>query len=296
METAARPSFAEWHSAEREDGQLSRRGAGRSRGTRVNITGERLESLTQTLAAQVIPRLMLVHKSVSEQAIADAAQSPNQAEVAELTCLVMRENAAEVSAYVARIKNRGVPLESIYLDLLAPVARRLGELWDADRCDFTSVTIGTGHLQQVMRELGRSHPIEIDYASQGKRAVFAPTPGDQHTLGLVMITELFSNAGWDICPGPAPYNGALAALVKSQWVDLIGLSVSSEAQLDLLAERVSSSKRASLNRAVIVMVGGPLFVSCPELAQKVGADVTAVDGRQALASAEHMMLQLRAGI
>ena len=295
METATQPSFAEWHPGEREDGQVSRRGAERSQGVRCEFAEERLASLTQTIEAEIIPRLMLVHQAVAEQPFADAVAGPNQAEVIELTRMVMIESVTTVSAYVATIRARGVPLESIYLDLLAPAARRLGDLWNADQCDFTTVTIGTCHLQQVIRELTRNCPFEINYCCKEKRAVFASARGDQHTLGLVMIAELFSSAGWDVCASSSSRSGALVALVKNEWFDLIGLSVGSEAQLDSLAEDVFSSRRASANRAVIIMVGGPLFVAHPELAERVGADATAVDGRQAIEKAEKLMLQIRAG-
>ena len=44
----------------------------------------------------------------------------------------------------------GIPLEALLLDLFAPVARRLGTMWEADQIDFVDVTIGTSRLQQIL--------------------------------------------------------------------------------------------------------------------------------------------------
>jgi hypothetical protein len=42
-----------------------------------------------------------------------------------------------------------------------------------------------------------------------------------------------------------------------------------------------------------VLVGGPIFIAHPELVALVGADATAVDGRQAAIQAETMLSLLQ---
>jgi hypothetical protein len=45
---------------------------------------------------------------------------------------------------------------------------------------------------------------------------------------------------------------------------------------------IQSIRRASRNRGVGVLVGGRLFIEHPDYVARVGADATAVDGRQAI--------------
>jgi len=293
MDAASQAGFGAWPPGELAVRRSSPERTGHWREVRCDLAEVRLASLTQAIETEIIPRLVLAHKSGPEVPVAHpiAVTRPSHAEVIELTGIVMTQGAADACAYVEVVQARGVALESIYLDLLAPVANYLGELWTADLCDFTAVTIGTGHLQQVLRKLTESCPIDVTYNCQNKRAVFAPALGEQHTLGLAIVAELFVNAGWNACLCLPTSPNSLAALVRNEWFDLIGLSVGSEGQLDWLAEQVRSSRRASRNSAVVILVGGPVFVAHPELAARVGADATAVDGKQALAKAERLVSQ-----
>ena len=75
-----------------------------------------------------------------------------------------------------------MPLELLFLRLLAPAARRLGELWEGDLCTFTDVTIGLSHLQQVLREL--SPVFEEELETRLSDAVRRLAPG-----GIVTFTR-----------------------------------------------------------------------------------------------------------
>jgi methanogenic corrinoid protein MtbC1 len=254
---------------------------------------QRLAQLAQTIETEIIPRLMLARRAApaAPAARADSATLGTD-EVAELARLVLAHDAVVAAAYVEAMRTQGATLESLYLELLAPAARRLGELWEADLCDFSEVTLGLGRLQQVLRELGPAFRGEAARPENGRRALLAPTPGEQHTFGLVMVAEFFLRAGWDVCAGPAAASRDLPGLVRSDWFDVVGLSLGSEVRLDALATCIRSIRRASRNQAIGVMVGGPVFVQRPECVALVGADATALDGQQALLQAENLLALL----
>ena len=44
-------------------------------------------------------------------------------------------------------------MDQLFLDLLAPTARLLGEWWASDRCDFATVTLGTMQLRRMQHDL-----------------------------------------------------------------------------------------------------------------------------------------------
>jgi methanogenic corrinoid protein MtbC1 len=211
------------------------------------------------------------------------------ATVDEFVKLILAHDVVVASAYFEAMRSRGVSLEALYLHLLAPAARRLGEFWSDDRCDFTEVTVALGRLQQALRELSPAFRNEAKPREHGRRALLMPAPGEQHTFGLFMVAEFFRRAGWDVWGGPPSSSNDLTGMVRAEWFDVVGLSVGCESRLDVLAAGIRAIRRASRNRAIGVMVGGPTFVMHPELVALVGADATAADARQAAFQAESLV-------
>ncbi|GEN98961.1 hypothetical protein NSE01_07940 [Novosphingobium sediminis] len=118
-------------------------------------------------------------------------------DVALFSSLPLTLQADELLVHVEEYIARGVGIDSIFVDLLAPAARRLGVLWEEDLCDFLDVTIGLWRLQEVMREIAWGSPIVTGPISAPRRALFSPMPGEQHSFGATMVHEVFVRAAWD---------------------------------------------------------------------------------------------------
>lgn len=203
--------------------------------------------------------------------------------------MVLAQELPTVTNYVDELRFRGAPLEDVYLDLLAPAARRLGDLWLEDKCDFTEVTVALWRLQQVTRELGPVFHGNADLVAPGPRALLVPLPGEQHTFGLSMVVDFFRRAGWGVWSGAVGSNSDLASLVRGQSFALIGFSVASYGRLEQVASAIRLVRRATCNPHAGIMVGGPAFAEHPELAAAAGADATAIDGRQAVTQANTLL-------
>lgn len=251
-----------------------------------------LAGLVRAIEGEVIPRLMLAHRSAgygAGEGDAEATSAPSAEEVVEFARRVLADDEAPAAAYLDAIRARGVPLEALCLQLLAPAARRLGDLWNEDLCDFTEVTVGLWRLQRMLRSLCAEYPNLAEPRELGRRALLAPVPGEQHTFGLFMVAELFRRHGWDVWAAPAATRRELLEVVRRDWFSVLGLSASCERHLDALAETIRELRRGSRNRAIGVIVGGSVFIGHPELASAVGADAAASDGRQALELAEGLL-------
>ena len=74
-------------------------------------------------------------------------------DTAELVRLLMGSEDSSAWTFIELLEMRGATPASLYLGVITQAARRLGELWEDDRCDFTQVTISLGRLQQVVRAL-----------------------------------------------------------------------------------------------------------------------------------------------
>lgn len=251
----------------------------------------RMSWLLRTIEAEIIPRLMLAHQTGPFPIALDDARPPvlGHDDVVAFATLVLAQQASAAIGQVESLRAQGVALEALYLDLLAPAARYLGELWEADLCDFTQVTLGLWRLQQVMHELSPAFQNEATYAVQRRRVLLAPAPGSQHTLGLFMVAEFFRRAGWDVSAESASSAAELVAAVGAEWFDVIGLSMGSELHVGSVAAAIEALRKASRNPAVGVMVGGAVFLAEPGLVAVVGADATALDAPQAVAQAESLV-------
>jgi methanogenic corrinoid protein MtbC1 len=179
-------------------------------------------------------------------------------------------------------------MEQLFLQLLAPAARHLGQLWERDVCDFTQVTVGLMRLQEVLRAMSPSFEREMSHRERGRHILLTPTPGEKHTFGLFMVSEFLRNAGWSVFDEPKPSEPELTQLVSQRWFSLIGLSLSCETRIETLTDMIGKLRAASMNSHLGVLVGGPLFLSHPELVSRVGADCTAIDGRDAVQKAESL--------
>jgi MerR family transcriptional regulator, light-induced transcriptional regulator len=249
----------------------------------------RLAELAQIIERDIVPRLMLAHRTgpAGGAAVEDLSSViPGVEDVADFASLVLERDTTYITSYLDSLHARGMPVETVLLQLLAPAARRLGMLWEDDLCDFTQVTIGLGRLHQLMWHLSPSTPAPAEGSDRGRRALLVPAPGEQHTLGICMVGDFFRRNGWNVAITNPNSIAEVSAQVRGQWFALVGLSLACERHLGALREAIRAIRRASRNDSIGVLVGGPAFYARPELVAEVGADGTARDGREAAEIAE----------
>jgi methanogenic corrinoid protein MtbC1 len=270
-------AFGEWQSCEDPSAELRPRQAEFSPGVQqINRA-----MLGRTIEAEVIPRLMMAHRGAAGKDD-QPLQHVTPEDISELSRIVIEHETAVASSYVEALRNQGVPIEAIFVELLAPTARLLGEMWKADMCCFTDVTVGMSRLQQIVHELSPEFERETAQAFDGRRILLMTMPGEQHTLGLMIVEEYFRRYGWDCCSSAPKDVRDMARLARSQHFDVIGISVAWGALLDGIASAIQAIRKNSVNKAVVVMVGGAVFLENPQLVSRVGADGMAEDGRQAI--------------
>lgn len=248
-------------------------------GTRSNLAG--------VIEAQVVPRLVLAHRSPWQPTKPTRPQDEDS--VHAFTETVLSGNMEAAARHVAGMGTRGVPLESVYLELLASSARLLGQMWIEDRCDFTTVTLATWRLHQLMRDMSPAFIGGGLPRTRERRILLCPAPGEQHSFGLAMVADFFRRGGWDVWSAPSGGVRELCGIVSTDWFAVIGFSAGCETSLDGLASTIHSLRRTSRNRAVGIMVGGAAFEQRPELVGLLGADASARDGRHAVAQAEALL-------
>jgi MerR family transcriptional regulator, light-induced transcriptional regulator len=254
---------------------------------------ERSEHLARIIDGEIIPRLLLAHQAtLPAPAAVDAATALDAEAIDRYALIAISASSDSLLAVIGGLLQQGVPLETIFLDLLAPTARRVGDFWLEDRVSFADVTIALGRLQKVVRDLSL-HGSRLERRdTEGRSVLLAAAPGEQHTFGVVVVEELFRRAGWRTWTELSGDESEILGSVQSHRFDMFGVTASAEHHLDQVSLLIKSVRRASKNRDITIMVGGLIFTERPELAAAVGADGSAADARQAVLMAEGAVRQV----
>jgi MerR family transcriptional regulator, light-induced transcriptional regulator len=241
-------------------------------------------ALVRAIESEIIPRLMLNHTLDAANTAPRHTGStplPHNA-VAELSQLALEQPLPVGLGYLEELLEAGVSAEAIFVDAITPSAREIGQMWTDDLRDFTDVTIALTRLQSMVNELIPRFQSEDDKRPTDRSALLIPCPGEQHSLGVSMITEYFRRAGW-LVHAEAPVTLAeLKQTVQKNRFDVVGFSASCDRFIDDLTAAIRVTRKASKNRSVGILVGGDLFNRRPDLVSVVGADAMAGDGREAI--------------
>jgi MerR family transcriptional regulator, light-induced transcriptional regulator len=240
-----------------------------------------VDVLIRAIESEIIPRLMRAYRDTPTCTLPSTPSNDRvlQEEVDAFTAMVIEPSTELVQAQLDAMRRRGVSVETLYLELLTPVARRLGEFWEQDLCNFSDVTIGLGTLHQVLRNLCHANHEVTTRQARGASILLASLPEEQHSLGLAMVGEFFRRDGWEVVGGPGWPDPV--GMVSNKSFDAIGLSLGADIFRAQMAKCIQEVRQASMNPDMIVLVGGPVFLTNPGLVSELNADVMAADGRDA---------------
>jgi methanogenic corrinoid protein MtbC1 len=231
---------------------------------------------------RVLPEMLQVSKAMRQRAVTEA-------DVLKFTRLAVTGEAPELLDFVDHCLESGNSVETIYIDLLAPAARKLGEYWEDDSEDFVGVTMGLWRIQEILRELTLRIPPKSRPGHGQRSALFSTMPGEQHSFGTLMLAECFQRAGWDTDVLIEPTQSELTGKCAKRHYDLVGLTVSRDCSTGSLSSVVSTVKAVSGNPHICVMVGGRVINEQPELVDECGADATAIDAISAVMLADRLV-------
>lgn len=230
---------------------------------RASGQAEQYDSVNTIIESEIIPRLLMAHSATDTPTRSRLLRSITPEDASRFAELPLRLEAAslleEVDAFIAK----GASVETICLDPLAPAARKLGEMWERDECDFLDVTMGLWRLQEVMREVATRAPIDRAGMALPCSALFSPMPGDHHNFGTLMLDEVFARGGWRSEALVKPERRELLDRLARQPFDLIGLTLARDCPSAALSNLIKAVRNVSANPHIIVLVGGRMINENP---------------------------------
>lgn len=242
-------------------------------------------ALANTIENQIIPRLMLAHRldAPARQAERPDTQEETSISILAFTNLVRTRETMTLRAHVVSLLSNGMSLDDLLLNLLAPTARYLGQLWHEDECSFVDVTLALCKLQYLLREFGEADADGEDQSKARFKVLLSAVPGEQHSFGISMVEGFFKRSGWNVRSIPNAAAAEIIGAVRQERFAVAGLSMSGDHFAPNLPALIGRMRKASRNRSLIVLVGGNYFNEHPAQALAVGADATAADALHAVA-------------
>jgi MerR family transcriptional regulator, light-induced transcriptional regulator len=257
------------------------------------IRGTTFSHLSRTVEVEIIPRLVMAHGQAA-QPNQPPKEVAGDAHVTDFAGLMLGAESNRAVERIQSYRERGVPLETIYLELLVPAARHLRHLWMNDEWDFADITLALWRMQQLLRDFSPAFCGDMTIKSAGLRALLTPGPGEKHDIGhmmfgLVLAGEFFRREGWDTWIEPDSTDAAFVETIRTQWFDVVEFFANSDKKLDDLAASIRLVRRESSNRDIGVMVSGPAFNERPELVLLVGGDAVVSDFSQETLQARNVV-------
>jgi len=244
------------------------------------MTSER--TVDRTIETELVPRMLMAHQTgpAAPLPAASGERALTPQDIPAFLHEVLGTDDTAAASFVRQLLVDGVSVESIYLDLLSPAARELGLRWEDDECSFVDVTVAMGRLQRVLRELSQVFQAEGSEPAKEGQVLLTCLPGEQHTLGLIMVAEFLIRDGFRVHVGTPWSEADLLTMVRTEWFDVIGFSAGCESRLSVLKREIHRIRSNSRNPNVQVLVGGQVFSLDPALVERVGADGWARDARE----------------
>lgn len=244
--------------------------------------------LADIVARTIVPELLTRNKGLLTTQ-SDEAAHPTEADIFKLSSLILGPDNSDALEFINSLRERGLTLDTLYLELLEPTARHLGELWVVDKLDFFAVTLGVGRLQRIVHhftDLDKLKPYD-----EKRRALMLVPPGEDHNFGAQIVQRFLRAGGWTVLTLDSSQSAKAADLVSREWIAVAGLSIGADVQIDALRGFIKSIRTRSLNPRIGIIIGGQIVASQPDLVSALGADGTAHNAPAAVVLAETILAQ-----
>lgn len=193
--------------------------------------------------------------------------------------LAMERNKA--GEYIEEALDGGESIADIYLHVFQPVQFEIGWLWQNGVISVGREHYCTNATQRIMAGL---YPRLFKNRVGGSNVVLVTcVDGELHELGLRMLADFFEMDGWDAhFLGASTPDESVVSSVQETEADLLAVGVTMHYGVENAKKLIDLVRSTAGLEQIPVMVGGYTFLTVDGLWQKVGADGTAPDARQAL--------------
>lgn len=217
----------------------------------------------------------------------EARSVPSQEPVLRYVDAILAGKVQAAEAIAREVLERGARPERIFLELLQPAMRWIGQLSEQSRCGLIQARIAATLTERLVNQF-ESHQ-QPQRREPIPRVLLTTPEGEGHRLGLAILGAMLRQTGWEVLdPGPDVPLQSLLAIAAGVRLDALLVSVSSDTSLPAARALVAEIRRRDLPLAV--GAGGSLFERQPELRALLGEYYWGYDAHSAVAGAESSLL------
>lgn len=238
------------------------------------------EATLVTLAEEVVTR---VARNLAFDVSPDLV--PSSKEIDTLCNALLSDDPSAAANFIEKAQMRGYDFDTICTSYLGVAAQRLGSWWEQDRVSFYSVTIAAGRIYAILRMLRMKRAYLLP--DMRRAAVFASVPGENHTLGITMATDMARDRGWDIELFVGLTHDELLETLIARQPSVVALSAGGKRSLPALGRLIVALQISAPTASILVC--GQIVSSNLVPVGVAGADAVAEDFETALKEMERFL-------
>jgi methanogenic corrinoid protein MtbC1 len=206
---------------------------------------------------------------------------------AYLDALLQGERRA-ASRMILDAVERGASIKDIYLYVFQPTQREVGRLWQLNQVSVAQEHYCTAATQLIMSQL---YPRIFGGERCGRTLVATCVGGELHEIGVRMVADFFEMEGWDTYyMGANTPAEAILQAIDDRRADVLAISATMTFYVSAVAELVARVReRPGVRGGPRILVGGYPFLVAPDLWRQIGADGSARDAQDAVATADWLL-------
>lgn len=244
-----------------------------------DVVRERLPAQTSEIACEyILSAIARARGGVPKipTFLADGAPFVDTASVCLELLLERRRDDAE--RVLLDLLTGGMPLGSMYKNIIEPCQREVGRLWQLNRITVAHEHYSTEAMRHIMTRLTTT---AIRMPQRGRRLIAASVEGELHDIGARMIADMLEVNGWEVFfLGANTPGGAIFQLTALTNANVVALSATMPFNLSRVRE-ASTAIHSVVPKASII-VGGQAFQREPRIWEETGADGYADDVLEAV--------------
>jgi len=188
---------------------------------------------------------------------------------------------------IDQLVEKGVAVEDIYEHIFQATQYEVGVLWQKNKITVAHEHYCTAATQLIISQL---YPIIFSGKKNGLKLIACTVASELHEIGIRMVSDFFEMDGWDTY-----YMGSNLPeehLIDSLWehdANLLAISVTLPVHINRVESIIRNVRDNPDFKDLKIMTGGYPFSIIPGLTEKLGADSTALNARQAILKANAMM-------
>lgn len=169
----------------------------------------------------------------------------------------------DIKYALSTLKARAISDDTIIDYCIPRAACGHGEDWASDTLSFSEVSIGTAHLQMLLKAISQNRKPEIR-KHQGKCLLIVVLDDEQHTLGALVLADQLRRRGYSLKVLLHSSVGEVSQHLRNNTYDALLFSAGSEHIAQLSADCVKKIRHIHKNSAKKFMGGSILAFGVPK--------------------------------